>query len=230
MVFDALGILKGLYNSALVPVDQADAVCTSVDTVNSDGNLVIDIKKTGAKGLAAVLIFTAISDTAPYSDEGTICIEASDYLDRGWEVVATFPRLHPYLVRLKDCVAGTAFIALDVTTPRVLQATTDSDAAGLIYSIDQTLFVDGGKGDIVIEMQDANDVYDTASDALDATGGTGDAVQGAAGVLEVPQMVPGIHVVRFVTNKRYVRCQCTDVEDELGTAWILLTNWAFNTI
>lgn len=230
MAFDALGILKGLYNSALVEVDDGDAVCTSVDTVNSDGNLVIDVRKTGVKGLAAVLIWTAISGTAPYSDEGTITIEASDELDRGWLEVARFPTMIPYLMRLKDCVAGTAFVALDVTTPRVLQATTDSDAAGLIHSIDQALFTDGGKGDIVIKMESSTDVYDTAGDALDATSGTGDAVQGAKGVPEVPQMIPGIHVVRFTTDKRYVRCNCESVADGLGTAWILLTNWAFDSV
>lgn len=228
MAFDALGILKGLYSAALVPVDESDAVPISL-TANSDGNAVVDLKKTGAKGLAAVLIFTAISSTAPYSDEGTIAIEASDELDRGWMVVAQFKRIHPYLWVLKDCVATTGFVALDATTPRVLTATGDG-ATGLIVSFDEALKTIDGVGDIVIEQQDVNDVYATAGDTLTATSGTGVATQGGKGEAVVPQMVPGIDVVRFSTDKRYIRCQCTDVEDELGTAWILLTDAAFVTI
>ena len=167
MAFDANGILKGLYSSALVALDESDAVATSL-TANDDGNAVVEIKKTGVRGLAAVLVFTAISSTAPYSDEGTVVIEASDELDRNWYEVARFPRIHCYLRKLKDCVATTAFVAADVTTPRVLTATTDT-ATGLIYSVDQALFTLGGVGDIVVEMQDSADVYGTAGDILTAT-------------------------------------------------------------
>jgi len=228
MAFDALGILKGHYSGALVEVDENDAVAISL-TVNSDGNGVIDLKKSGAKGLSAVLIWTAISSTAPYSDEGTIIIEASDELDRNWEQIAEFPTMHCYLRRLKDCVATTAFVALDATTPRVLTATTGTDT-GLIFSFAEALKTIGGIGDIVVEMQDSADVYGTAGDTLTATSGTGVATQGGIGVAEVPQMVPGIHVCRFTTSKRYIRCNCETVADGLGTAWILLNNYAFETI
>lgn len=228
MAFDALGILKGHYSGALVEVDESDAVAIS-KTANSDGNAVVEINQTGVHGLAAVLIWTAISATAPYSDEGLILIEASDELDRNWQEVARFPTMHCYLRRLKNCTATTAFVAADVTTPRVLTATTDT-ATGLIYSVDQALFTIGGVGDIVIEMQDAADLYATAGDTLTATAGTGIATQGAASVPEVPQMIPGIHVVRFSTDKRYVRCNCETVADGLGTAWILLTDGAFKTV
>ena len=81
MAFDALGILKGHYAGALVEVDENDAVAIS-KTANTDGNAVVEINQTGVHGLAAVLIWTAISATAPYSDEGLILIEASDELDR----------------------------------------------------------------------------------------------------------------------------------------------------
>jgi hypothetical protein len=228
MAFDALGILKGHYSGALVEVDESDAVATSL-TANSDGNVVVDLKKSGAKGLSAVLIWTAISSTAPYSDEGTIIIEASDELDRNWEQVAEFPTMHCYLRRLKDCIATTGFVALDATTPRVLTATTEG-STGLIVSFDEALKTIGGVGDIVVEMQDSADVYATAGVVITATSGTGVGTQGLAGVAEVPQMVPGIHVCRFSTNKRYVRCNCETVADGLGTAWILLTNHAFETI
>lgn len=228
MAFDALGILKGLYSGALVEVDESDAVSITV-AANSDGNCVVDIRKTGVKGLAAVLIWTAISGTAPYSDEGSILIEASNELDRNWLEVARFPTMHAYLRRLKNCVATTAFVALDVTTPRVLTATTGTDT-GLIYSVDQALFTLGGVGDIVVEMQDSADVYGTAGDTLTATAGTGVGTQGLVGVPEIPQMIPGIHVVRFATDKCYIRCNCETVADGLGTAWILLTDNAFVTV
>ena len=228
MAFDALGILKGLYGGALVEVDENDAVPITI-AANTDGNCVVDLKKTGAKGLAAALIWTAISGTPPYSDEGTILIEASDNLDRNWLEVARFPVMHAYLRRLKGCTATTAFVAADVTTPRVLTATTGTDT-GLIFSVDQALFTIGGVGDIVVEMQDSADVYGTAGDTLTATAGTGIATQGVIGVPEVPQMIPGIHIVRFATDKRYVRCNCEAVDDGLGTAWILLTDSAFVTL
>jgi hypothetical protein len=227
MAFDYYGILKGYYSGALVEVDESDAAATS-KTANSDGNAVVEINKTGVHGLAAVLIWTAISGTAPYSDEATISIQASDQLDRNWLTVATFPVIHNYLRRLVGCKATTAFVAADVTTPRVLTATTDT-ATGKIFSVDQALFTVGGVGDIVIEMQDSADLYATAGDTLTATSGTGVATQGAASVPEIPQMVPGIQVVRFATNKRYVRCYVS-AEDGIGTAWILLTDGAFKTV
>lgn len=229
MAFDALGILKGHYSGALVEVDESDASAVSL-TANSDGNAVVDIRKTGSKGLVAVCIFTAISSTAPYSDEGTILIQASDELDRNWETVAQFPTIHPYLLRLKDCIATTAFVALDATTPRVLTATGDG-ATGLLFSFDEALKTIGGIGDIVVEMQDSADVYGTGGDTLTATSGTGVATQGSlAGALDTIQQVPGIMAVRFNTDKRYVRCNCETVADGLGTAWILLTNNAFITL
>jgi hypothetical protein len=227
MAFDYYGILKGLYSAALVEVDESDAVATS-KTVNSDGNVVVEINETGVHGLAAVQIWTALSSTAPYSDLCTTAIQASNELDRNWETVATFPVVHPYLRIMRNCIATTAFVAADVTTPRVLTATTDT-ATGLIYSVDQALFTVGGVGDIIIEMQDSADLYATAGDTLTATSGTGVATQGAASVPLVPQMIPGIQVVRFATDKRYIRC-ATTAEDGMGTAWILLTDWAFKTI
>ena len=182
MAFDALGILKGLYNGALVEVDENDTVAI-LTTANADGNAVVDIKKTGAKGLSAVLIWTAISATAPYSDEGLILIEASDELDRNWEEVARFPVMHCYTRRLKDCVATTAFVAADIGQALIATAAAD---AGLLLSYDEALATIGGVGDIVVEMQDSADVYATPGDTL-TSDGTGVATQGSAGVPEVPQ-------------------------------------------
>jgi len=222
MPFDALGILKGHYGGALIDMDESDAAAVAV-AANSDGNCVVDIRKTGSKGLAAVMVVTEGPDADAYSDESTIEVQASDELDRNWLTVATFPVLHHFLRVMKKCTATTGFVALDATTPRVLTATTDT-ATGLIVSFDEALKEIGGVGDIVIEMQDDADLYATAGDTLTATSGTGVATQGAAAIAG-PQMTPGIHVVRFKTEKRYVRVKCT-CADRVGKTWILLTDWA----
>lgn len=223
MPFDAELILKGLYSGALVDIDESDAVAVS-ETVNSDGNGVVDIKKTGAKGLAAVVCLTEEADANAYSDETTIEIQASDELDRGWETVATFPTLRSHLILLEDCIATTGFVAADATTPRVLTATTDG-ATGLIVAFDEALKEIDGIGDILVEMQDDADLYATVADTLTATSGTGVATQGSKVGKKHSwiQHQPGVHIVRFATNKRYVRCKVT-AADCIGKGWILLTN------
>lgn len=226
MPFDANLILKGLYSGALVDTDESDAAAVAT-TVNTDGNAVVEIKKTGIRGLAAVIVMTELADSDAYSDETIVEIQESDELDRNWETIATSKILRSHLILLKDCVATTAFVALDVTTPRVLTATTGTDT-GLIVAVDQALFTIGGIGDILVESQDSADVYGTAGDTLTATSGTGVATQGAAGIAGEAsvQHQPGVHVVRFVTNKRYVRAKTT-AEDNVGKCWILIGDWDF---
>lgn len=229
MVFDANLILKGLYSAALVDTDESDASPVSL-TPNSDGNAVVEIKETGAKGLAAVVVMTEVADADAYSDETYVDIQESDELDRNWESIARSKVLRSHLILLKDCVATTGFVALDATTPRVLTATTDG-ATGLIVAFDEALKTIGGIGDILVEMQDDADVYGTAADTLTATTGTGVATQGVAGVVGVltDQDQPGAHVIRFTTTKRYVRAVVT-AEDNVGKCWILITNHAFRTL
>lgn len=222
MAFDSYGILKGYYGGALIDIDESDAAATS-ETANSDGNAVVEINGTPETGLVAAVILTEEADSNAYSDETTVSIQASDELDRNWETVAQSKVLRSHLVLLKDCTATTAFVAADVTTPRVLTATTN-EATGKIVSVDQALFTVGGVGDIVVEMQDSGDTYATAGDTLTATSGTGVATQGAAGV-KAPEIQdqPGVHFIRFKTDKRYVRCSVS-AEDNIGKGWILLTN------
>ena len=229
MPFDANLILKGHYSGALVDTDESDAAPTSL-TVNDDGNVVVDLKKTGAKGLAAVIILTEEADAAAYSDETTIEIQDSDELDRGWGAVAKTGTLRSHLILLRDCIATTGFVALDATTPRVLTATGDG-ATGLIVAFDEALKTIDGIGDILVEMQDNADVYGTAADTLTATSGTGVATQGSAGIKTLPgtQHQPGVHIVRFVTSKRYVRAVVT-AADCIGKCWILLANHPFETL
>lgn len=222
MSFDAYGILKGYYGGALIDIDESDVAATS-KTANTDGNAVVEINGTPETGLVAAVILTEEADSDAYSDETTVSIQASDELDRNWETVAQSKVLRSHLVLLKDCTASTAFVAADVTTPRVLTATTNG-ATGKIVSVDQALFTVGGVGDIVVEMQDNADTYATAGDTLTATSGTGVATQGAAGVKASEiQDQPKVHFIRFKTDKRYVRCSVS-AEDNIGKGWILLTN------
>ncbi|MDX9803583.1 MAG: hypothetical protein RBS96_06105 [Dehalococcoidales bacterium] len=222
MAFDAYGILKGYYGGVLVDIDENDVAATS-KTANSDGNAVVEINGTPETGLVAAVILTEEADSDAYSDETIVSIQASDELDRNWETVAQSKVLRSHLILLKDCTASTAFVAADVTTPRVLTATTNG-ATGKIVSVDQALFTVGGVGDIVVEMQDDGDTYATPGDTLTATSGTGVATQGAAGV-KAPEIQdqPKVHFIRFKTDKRYVRCSVS-AEDNIGKGWILLTN------
>lgn len=229
MAFDADLILKGHYSDALVDTDESDAAPTSL-TVNSDGNVVVDLKGTGAKGLVAVMVLTEDADSDAYSDETTVEIQASDELDRGWEAVGKIGTLRSHLILLRDCTATTGFVAADATTPRVLTAGTDG-ATGTIISFDEALKTATGVGDILVEMQDSADVYGTAGDTLTATGGTGVATQGTAGIKTLPgtQDQPGVHMCRFTTGKRYVRAEVT-AADCIGKCWILLANHPFATL
>jgi len=227
MAYDANMVLKGHYSGALVDTDENDADAVSL-TANSDGNAVVEVKGTAAKGMTAVVILTEEADSAAYSDETTIEIQASDELDRGWEAVGKSGVLRSHLILLKDCTATTGFVAADATTPRVLTATTGT-CTGTIVAFDEALKTIGGIGDILVEAQDSADAYGTAGDTLTATSGTGVATQGVAGTKVGCQHQPGVHTIRFATDKRYVRC-ATTAADNIGKCWILLTNHAFDTI
>lgn len=229
MPFDANLVLKGHYSGALIDTDESDVAPTSL-TVNTDGNVVVDLKKTGAKGLAAVMILTEEADSDAYSDETTIEIQESDELDRGWVAVGKIGTLRSHLILLPKCTATTGFVAADATTPKVLTATTDT-ATGKIVAFDEALKTIGGVGDILVEMQDSADVYATVGDTLTATAGTGIATQGVAGIKTLPgtQHQPGVHICRFITSKRYVRAAVT-AADNIGKCWILLTNAPFEKL
>ena len=99
----------------------------------------------------------------------------------------------------------------------------DTYYAGLIHDIAQALFTVGGVGDIVISMEDSADLYATAGDTLTATSGTGIATQGAISVADNSRGHPGgTLVIRFATDKRYVRFNGATVADDLGTCWVTL--------
>jgi len=231
MAFDALGILKGKYSGALVSIDESDAVAITT-TANTDGNAVVDIKGTGLHGLAAVLILIgpSVAEAAAFinTDYANITIEGNDQLAAGgWVTLGKFPKIRHNLLRL-SATATTAFVAADIDALITQETTADT---GYLVWFDEALATIGGVGDIIVQPVDAGDVFNEAAGKTLTSATTGVATKTlGAGNTVAANMVPGIFVVRFATKYRYVRCNCEDVADSIGTGWILLTDNAFGTI
>jgi hypothetical protein len=226
MAFDANGILKGLYGGVLVAMDENDTVATS-KTANSDGNAVVEIDKTGAKGLAAVVIYTEAADSSSYDDEAVITIEASDYLDKNWETVVTFPTMHTHIAEL-TVTATTGFAAADITQAMTQETTADT---GQLLWYDPVLETAGGIGKIWVERDDSGDIFNEVAGKTVNNAGTGRATKTyGAGTTRLFDMQPAVYIRRFTTNKKYVRCNCESVDDSYGKVWILLTDAAFDKI
>lgn len=199
-MFDDLLILK----DGSVALDEND-VAASALTVNADGNYVLDIRKTGNSGLYAVMICPTAPTT--YADTLTAKIQHSHHLTDGWEDLVAFPTLYAYMRELR-CTPTTAFVSTDIGL--VLTATTDSASdGGVIIDFDNKMInstLDQGR--ILVQMSDANDDYSTAGDTLTATSGTGVGTQGAA-AWATSERSYGIYVVRFATERRYIRSNTT---------------------
>jgi hypothetical protein len=188
----------------------SDAAIASL-TRDAYGKVVIDLKKTGGKGLVAVLICPSAPTT--YADTLSAAIQHSNQAEDGWEDLATFPTLYAYM-REVWCTSTTAFVGTDIGL--VLTATTDSASdGGVIIDFDRSLLTVGGNGKILVQMSDANDDYSTAGDTLTATSGTGVGTQGVAGVATARRSY-GVYVVRFQTNRRFIR---PNVTVSSGGAW-----------
>ena len=231
MAFDALGILKGLYGGALIPIDESDAVAIT-KTANTDGNLVAQIDETGVKGLAAVMLLAGMTpaEAAAFinTDYANITIEASDKLLSGWEVVARFPKLFYNTLELY-VTATTGFVAADVGQLVTQETTLDT---GYLVSFEDVLGTVGGIGKIVVQVVDSGDVFNEVAGKTINSAGTGRSTKtyGAGTTVRPKQMIPGIYVCRFATDKKYVRCNCEDVADSIGQGYILLTDGAFVTV
>jgi hypothetical protein len=209
----------------LTPSTDTPAVSTTRDAAT--GGAVIDLKKTGYKGLCAVL--TVPSKPTTYDDTLTVYIEESDVVGeptslKNWQPVAYFPIVNAML-RVLDVTATTAFV--DSDTGRVLTATTDSASdGGHIVWFDPALKTIGGKGKVVVSMSDANDDFSTAGDTVTATSGTGVGTQGAASVV-FPEGggIPGCFTTRFTATKRYVRANATvSTGGSYGLVSVMLTD------
>lgn len=231
MVMDANLILRGEYSDALVDADNGDTAAISL-TVQSTGNAVVDVKKTGLSNpMYAVLVMTEAADSDSYDDDTVLVIQESDALDRNWQTVVTFPTLHSHIRKIKVKASTAAFVAADIT--KSAQGGTTGDTGQLLY-FDPALATLNGEGYLYIEMDAAGDLFDDVDEQIEITTGTGtgDAVAlGAATEAEKDQMQPNTFVRAFHTNKRYVRCYFSTIEDCIGKCWVYLTNAhpSFNT-
>ena len=221
MAYDENLILHGIGSGgALVDLDENDTVAVAL-AVNADGNKVLDIKKTGAKGLIASLILTEVADADAYDDEATITIEDSDHLDRGWATVVTFPVLHAHIRRVW-VTTTVAFVAGDIGAALTAQ----SGDTGQLLAYDDACGTVGGTGYLYVEMDAAGDLFDDAiGQTMNGTTGRSTVTIATLATLDPRiQMQPHVYNRLFSTNKRYIRCNCEAVDDSLGLCWILITN------
>lgn len=199
MAFDELGILRGKYTTAVIDLEPTEAAAVSL-TVNSDGAKCLDIRQTGAKGLAAVMVVPAEATT--YADTLTAIIEASNALDRGWETIAAFPVLHALMRKIK-VIATTAFVAADIAQ-NIVEGTTSG--AGLLLAFDDALLAIDGVGYCLFSMIDSADLFDSLTETVTSAGTGVGTEQGELGLV-VP--VVGVSIARFATDKRYIRGKYT---------------------
>lgn len=225
MPYDANLVLRGHYSGAYVDLDENDAASTSL-TVNTDGNLVVDLLDhgSGALGLDCVVILHDTPTT--YQDTGDIVIQDSDHLTDGWGNLLSFPRLYCYM-REVIVVATTAFLGTDIGL--VFTATTGTDT-GVLRQFSRKLLAVGGSGKCWVEMQDSADTYATALDIVTCTAGAGVGTIAAGGngrVIQAPMTV----VRRFSTPKRYLRCSNTiSAGGNFGDVDILVTGSQHNHV
>ena len=226
MAFDALNILRGLYGDVLVDLDSAEVVAIST-TVNTDGAKCLDLKETGARGLSAVMTLPSAPTT--YQNKLTAIIQASDALAGNWETIADFPVLYSYLRRVP--VKATVAAAVEADVGKKLTESAGTLDSGVIVHIDPALYALNGTGYILVAMDDAGDIFAGPAEALIATGGTFSGVETAAA--DVPaglQHGPGDYVVKFATDKRYVRGKYTAVATNWGKVQVLVSPYPFKTL
>lgn len=226
MAYDALGIL---IDGTIVLSPTTDIAAISLTRNATYGCAVIDLRKTGEKGLCAVM--TCPLKPTTYVDSLTMIIEQSDILGEPtglstWETVASFPVVYA-LLREMEVTATTAFVAADIGA--VIAATTDSASdAGVMLWFDPALLAIDGVGKMVVQMSDANDDYSTAGDTL-TSADTGVGTQGAASTVSplTSAGIPGVYAVRFQVTKRYLRAKPTvSAGGSFGLVSVLLTDYA----
>ncbi len=216
MPYDANLVLRGQYGGAYVDLDENDVAATSL-TVNSDGNVCVDLGKAGTDMMGLDCVVILHDQPTDYQDTLAVVIQDSDHLDGGWATVLTFPTLYAYMREL-IVTATTAFDASD-DIGQVLTATTGTDT-GVIRHFSRELTSIEGTGRIWVEMQDAGDTYATSGDTVTS------AVTGVGTMIGVGRVIltPLIMVRKFSSPKRYVRCSNTvSAGGNFGDVDILLT-------
>jgi len=196
-MFDALLMLR----DGLVDLDENEAAVPAFSLVkNADGARCADIREMGPKGMSVVMNIPAEPTT--YADTLTAIIQASDHLDRNWQTIADFPILYALMRKIK-VKATTAFLATDIGQNIVESTSSD---AGLLLAYDEALATIGGIGYCLYGMIDLNDLFDGKTETVTSAGDGIGTEQGEDAIV-VPTV--GVHVVRFATDKRYIRGKFT---------------------
>ncbi len=166
-------------------------------TINADGAKVIDLGKSGAKGIVVVLNLP--SAPTAFADTLLTTIQVSDYESTDFKAIATFPTLYALNRRL-TIIATTAFVASDIGTTATGGTTSDD---GVIRWYDRALETIGGVGDLVVSQVAADSDFDDVDEAI-TTSGTGAGTMQKASVL-TEYLSFGNLAVRLMTDKRYIR-------------------------
>jgi hypothetical protein len=221
MPFDSLLILR----DGTVDLDPNEVVAIST-TRNADGSVVLDLKETGVKGLAAVMILPTAPTT--YADTLTVHIQESDALAGSYVTIASFPVLYTYVRKIPASASVAAAVEADIG--QVLTGGTTGDT-GVIIAIDNSLFTLNGTGYIYVAMAGADDLFDNTSEAITSASTFSGVVNGAASTTSVEHGAPNTYIVRFSSTKRYIRGSYTvSAGGNFKKAFVGLTPWAFDRL
>jgi hypothetical protein len=221
MNFDAEMLLR----DGLVDLDASEAVAISL-TRNADGAVALDLRKTAAKGMAAVMILPSAPTT--YADTLTALIQQSDALEGNWETIAAFPVLSALLWKVPSLASVAAAVEADLG--KLLTGGSTGDTGAIVH-IDPALYALNGEGFITVSQVDIGDVFDNTSEAITAATGTfSGVVNGVAGSVAV-QVGPGIYVARFAATKQYLRGKYTvSAGGNFGKVLVGLSYHPFKTV
>ncbi len=212
MPLDANTLLR---DGSTADLATGESAATST-TIDANGAKVIDMGKSGAKGIVVVLNLPA-APTA-FADTLLVTIQVSDYESTDFKAIATFPTLYALNRRL-TVKTTTAYVAASIGGTVTGGTTSD---AGVIRWYDRALETIGGVGDLVVSQVAADSDFDDASENL--TGATGVSDMQKASVL-TEYLSFGNFAVRLMTDKRYIRGEYTaSAASNFGAAVCAITN------
>ena len=207
-----------LLRDGLVDLDNAEAVAVS-ETRNDDGAVVIDLKKTGSRGVVVVMNLPATPSAA--GDALAAVIQSSDYVSTDFKTLANFPTLYA-LNRLLTIKATTAFVASDIG--RTATGTTTADT-GVIRWYDRALETVGGVGSLIVTSDAAGDLFDDVDEIITATSGSGVGTMNGEAAPATERLSFGNYAILVRTEKRYIRYSgVPDAGSNWGKALVGITN------
>ena len=201
---------------------------TSAGVGDEHGAAALDIRKTGNLGLVAVMICPT-APTTVYQASLAVQIQDAEYYtdDDVYKDVASFPTLYSFVRKIGVNAVTTAFGAADIG--QTLTASGTGTDTGTIVAFDASLETAGGVGDIYVYMDDSGDTYAELGDTL-TSGGGGIGTLAVIGAAD-PKLSYGVYMVRFTTQKRYIRAKVLATASAVwGKVSIFVTNAGFGDL